>query len=59
MGVLMRADTDRIRRTALSLFFIDKMPVNMTVQGLYNVVKPWYQADWDIRLTVQLCFPEK
>jgi hypothetical protein len=41
------------------MLFLDKMPVNITVQGLYNVVKPRYQADWDIRLTVQLCFPEK
>ena len=41
------------------LVILDKMPVNITVQGLYNVIKPSYQADWDIRLNIQLLFPEK
>lgn len=41
------------------MIFLDKMPVNLTIQGLYNVQRPRYQADWTIRFAVQLLFPEK
>jgi hypothetical protein len=41
------------------LVFMDKMPVNITCQGLYNLQRPANQADWTIRLAVQFLFPEK
>jgi hypothetical protein len=39
------------------LFFIGRQPVNVSVQGFYNVEKPDFQADWTLRLNVQFLFP--
>ncbi len=40
------------------LFHFGKMPVNMSAQGLYNLERPRYQADWTVRYTVQFLFPK-
>lgn len=39
------------------LFMIGKLPVNLQVQGYYNVEKPEWGADWTLRLQVQFLFP--
>jgi hypothetical protein len=65
MGVLIRADTDRIRRTAFSLFFIlllaadSGMAGQDATSGEESTAKLIKTALNPIRLTVQLCFPEK
>jgi len=40
------------------LLHFGKTPVNMSVQGLYNVERPRYQADWTVRYTAQFLFPK-
>ena len=40
------------------LLHFGKVPVNMSVQGLYNLERPRYQADWTVRYTVQFLFPK-
>jgi len=35
-----------------------RLPVNTTVQAYYNVVRPDYGANWQIRAQVQLMFPK-
>jgi hypothetical protein len=37
---------------------VGKLPLNLSLQGYYNVEKPDYGPDWDIRLVVQFMFPE-
>jgi hypothetical protein len=40
------------------IFHFGKLPVNTFLQAYYNVVKPDYQANWQIRFQVQLMFPK-
>jgi len=40
------------------LLHFGKLPVNMSVQGFYNVERPRYQADWTVRYAVQFLFPK-
>lgn len=40
------------------IFHFGKLPVNSTLQAYYNVEKPEYGADWQIRAQVQLMFPK-
>jgi hypothetical protein len=41
------------------IFKLGKQPVNASVQGYYNVVRPDNGPDWQIRAQVQLLFPTK
>jgi hypothetical protein len=40
------------------LFHLGKLPVNTNVAAYYNVARPDFQANWQIRATVQLMFPK-
>ncbi len=40
------------------IFHIGKLPVNTSIDAYYNVVKPDYGANWQIRAQVQLMFPK-
>jgi len=37
---------------------IGKQPVNGSIQGYYNVEKPAFGSDWQLRLQLQLLFPK-
>src|SRR3954462_8922350 len=40
------------------IFHLGKLPVNTSLHAYYNVVKPDFAADWQLRLQVQLLFPK-
>jgi hypothetical protein len=40
------------------IFHVGKLPVNTQLSGYYNVVKPEYGPNWQIRAQVQLMFPK-
>ncbi len=40
------------------VFKIGKQPVNAQAQAFYNVAKPEYGADWQLRLQLQFLFPK-
>lgn len=40
------------------LFRIGKMPINGQMSAYYNMVKPDYGADWQLRLQLQFLFPK-
>lgn len=40
------------------IFHLGKLPVNTQVSAYYNVVKPDFGANWQIRAQVQLMFPK-
>ena len=40
------------------IFHFGKLPVNTQLSAYYNVVRPDYQANWQIRAQVQLMFPK-
>ncbi len=40
------------------IFHLGKLPVNTQLSAYYNVVRPDYQANWQIRAQVQLMFPK-
>ena len=40
------------------IFHLDKLPVNTQISAYYNVVKPDFGANWQIRAQVQLMFPK-
>ncbi|HYQ70589.1 MAG TPA: neuromedin U [Gammaproteobacteria bacterium] len=40
------------------IFHFGKLPVNTQLSGYYNVVKPEYGPNWQIRAQVQLMFPK-
>jgi hypothetical protein len=40
------------------IFHFGKLPVNIFVQAYYNVVRPDYQANWQIRAQAQFMFPK-
>jgi hypothetical protein len=40
------------------IFHIGKLPVNTQISAYYNVVKPDFGANWQIRAQVQLMFPK-
>ncbi len=40
------------------IFHFGKLPVNTQLTAYYNVVRPDYQANWQIRAQVQLMFPK-
>jgi len=40
------------------IFNIGKQPVNGTIQAYYNVEKPEFGADWQLRLQLQFLFPK-
>jgi len=40
------------------IFHIGKLPVNAQISAYYNVVRPDFQANWQIRAQVQLMFPK-
>jgi len=40
------------------IFHFGKLPVNTQLSAYYNVVKPDYGADWQIRAQVQFMFPK-
>ena len=37
---------------------LDKLPVNLQLQGFYNVATPTYGPNWQVRAQVQLLFPK-
>jgi hypothetical protein len=37
---------------------IGRQPVNVSIQGYYNVEKPEFGADWQLRLQLQFLFPK-
>ena len=37
---------------------LGKLPVNTQISAYYNVVKPDFGANWQIRAQVQLMFPK-
>jgi hypothetical protein len=39
------------------LFRVRKLPINTSLQGYYNVEKPRYAADWQLRFQVQFLLP--
>ena len=40
------------------IFHLGKLPVNTQISAYYNVVRPDYGANWQIRAQVQLMFPK-
>jgi len=40
------------------IFHLDKLPVNTQISAYYNVAKPDFGANWQIRAQVQLMFPK-
>jgi hypothetical protein len=40
------------------IFHLGKLPVNAQIGGYYNVVKPDFGPNWQIRAQVQLMFPK-
>jgi hypothetical protein len=40
------------------IFHLDKLPVNTQLSAYYNVVKPDFGANWQLRAQVQLMFPK-
>ena len=40
------------------IFHFGKLPVNTSIAAYYNVVRPDFQANWQIRAQVQLMFPK-
>ena len=40
------------------IFHFGKLPVNTQISAYYNVVKPDFGANWQIRAQVQLMFPK-
>jgi len=40
------------------IFKIGKQPMNAQIQAFYNVEKPEYGADWQLRLQLQFLFPK-
>ncbi|MGC1387019.1 MAG: hypothetical protein WA807_03320 [Steroidobacteraceae bacterium] len=40
------------------IFHIGKLPVNSQIAGYYNVARPDYAPNWQVRLQVQLMFPK-
>jgi len=40
------------------IFHIGKLPVNTQLSAYYNVVRPDFGADWQIRAQIQLMFPK-
>jgi hypothetical protein len=40
------------------IFHIGKLPVNTQLSAYYNVIRPDFQANWQIRAQVQLMFPK-
>ena len=40
------------------IFHFGKLPVNTQISAYYNVVRPDYGANWQIRAQVQLMFPK-
>jgi len=41
------------------IFKIGEQPINAQVTAYYNVEKPDYGADWQLRLQLQFLFPKK
>jgi len=37
---------------------LGRQPINLSVQGFYNVVRPDVLGRWSLRLQVQLLFPK-
>jgi hypothetical protein len=40
------------------IFHIGRLPVNAQIGGYYNIVRPDYGPNWQIRFQVQLLFPK-
>jgi hypothetical protein len=40
------------------IFHFGKLPVNMQLGAYYNIVKPDFAANWQIRAQLQLMFPK-
>jgi hypothetical protein len=40
------------------IFHLGKLPVNTSIDAYYNVIRPDFQANWQIRAQVQLMFPK-
>jgi hypothetical protein len=40
------------------IFHLGKLPVNTQLSAYYNIVRPDFQANWQIRAQVQLMFPK-
>ena len=40
------------------IFHVGRLPVNTQLSAYYNVVRPDFQANWQIRAQVQLMFPK-
>jgi hypothetical protein len=40
------------------LFKVGKLPVNTSLSGYYNVVRPDFAPNWSVRLQIQLMFPK-
>ena len=40
------------------IFHLGRLPVNTQISAYYNVVKPDFGANWQIRAQVQLMFPK-
>jgi hypothetical protein len=39
------------------LFRVGKLPINTTVQGYYNVERPRFGSEWQLRFQVQFLLP--
>ena len=40
------------------IFHLGKLPVNAQIGGYYNVVKPDFGPNWQVRAQIQLMFPK-
>ena len=40
------------------LFRLDKLPINTQLQAFYNVERPQFAADWQLRFQLQFLFPK-
>jgi hypothetical protein len=40
------------------IFHLGKLPVNTQIQACYNVAKPDFGPNWQIRAQMQLMFPK-
>ena len=40
------------------LFKLDKLPINTQLQAFYNIERPKFAADWQLRFQIQFLFPK-
>lgn len=49
---------DRLEAMLGKLFKVGKLPINTSLQAYYNVEKPKFAADWQLRFQIQFLLPD-